>query len=182
MSIKVIPLLALSAFLLFLPSEIVLAETNDNKSIFSIFDTEEKFDQEESKNKWINPDADGVINSVLIPKASSDHEEYDFGILKIVDVSFGRHTIIKSRVNESFQFSDLDIELKRCVKESRVSLSQNYKAFIKITEKNTGLQIFNGWIFSSYRSISQPVYSNYFFFLDQCAVRNLKNEQISEAD
>ena len=138
------------------------------KSVFSIFEQEVVGGISENKSIWINPDEEDKQGNTLIPKKLVDNRDCDIAELKIIDVSFGKSVNLKNLVREKLDFSNLQIETKRCIEEVAVSLSPQYKAFIEITNKETSTIVFSGWIFSSYRSFSQPAYGNYFFTLNRC--------------
>ncbi|WHQ47111.1 MAG: DUF2155 domain-containing protein [Candidatus Midichloria sp.] len=158
------------SFCYFAILEIGLAEVNqENKSIFSIFE-QENAHLDDNKSIWINPDEEDGNNTVLIPKEVANNKDCNIANLKVIDVSFGRIVNLKNKVNEKLRFANLQIETKRCVQEVAVTLSPNYKAFIEIIERDTGVVVFNGWIFSGYKSFAQPIYGNYFFTLNWCSM------------
>ncbi|MDJ1304784.1 MAG: DUF2155 domain-containing protein [Candidatus Midichloria sp.] len=162
----------LSIFLFFYSAflNIGSAEVNqENKSIFSIFE-QENAPLDDNKSIWINPDEENGSNTILIPKEAAINKDCKIANLKVIDVSFGRIVNLKNKVNERIEFANLQIQAKRCVQEVGVSLSSNYKAFIEIIERDTGVVVFNGWIFSGYKSFAQPIYGNYFFTLNRCSM------------
>ncbi|MDJ1407601.1 MAG: DUF2155 domain-containing protein [Candidatus Midichloria sp.] len=147
-----------------------LAEVNqENKSIFSIFEQENVL-LDDNKSIWINPDEENGSNTMLIPREAAINKDCKIANLKVIDVSFGRIVHLKNKMNERVEFANLQIQVKRCVQDLGVSLSPNYKAFIEIIERDTGAVIFNGWIFSGYKSFAQPIYGNYFFTLNWCSM------------
>jgi hypothetical protein len=126
------------------------------------------FDKIESNEDLIELDEDGAADFATSVKDHSEYVDMEVAMVNITDVGFGRSERLEIEVGQSKSFGKNIIFIERCMQQTSPSLSPINSALVMIKNSDTGDSIFNGWIFSSYKSLGQPVVGKYFFTLNHC--------------
>ena len=100
----------------------------------------------------------------------------DAVLLQALDKTTGRTSFLMVKVNESYTYGELVVNVKKCLKSPPEEAPEN-KVFINIAEKE-GTEIFNGWMFSSNPALSAMEHPVYDIWVVECKEQNVAQPQV----
>ena len=102
------------------------------------------------------------------PKESPKTVDMKRARLNIIDIGFGKSHIFDIDIGTVLEFDKADILISKCIRDNEPTLVAVSRALVSIKNRDSNELIFEGWIFSGYKSLGQPFYKNYFFTLNDC--------------
>jgi hypothetical protein len=123
-------------------------------------------------NKKVNKYILTFIFSLTIASnaLAMEMEDYDVAVLGALNKITGKNSVIKTEVNKTVKFGDLNIDVFACQKSSPLDTPES-AAFLKIKKHKKGL--FSGWMYASSPGISALEDGVYDIWVINCEKNNL---------